>query len=153
MIKFRALRSGYQRITWYILSQTQFILDTVDALNLSKRYERYSGNGRLRSPYKPRMMLKVLLYGYSTGTFSSRKMAGQKVKSTQILNLPRAWRGGLKAKTEKNVTVDARLSSKHPLDGSKMYSDLSASVSAPNGNLGQNGSWFAPQSILSDSLT
>lgn len=52
-----------------------FISDTVDSLNLSKLYERYSGDGRRRSPYEPRMMLKVLLYGYSTGTFSSRKMA------------------------------------------------------------------------------
>lgn len=52
-----------------------FISDTVDNLDLSSFYEPYAGDGRRNSPFEPRMMVKVLLYGYATGTISSRKLA------------------------------------------------------------------------------
>lgn len=52
-----------------------FISDTVDNLDLSAFYEPYDGDGRRNSPFDPRMMVKILLYGYATGTFSSRKLA------------------------------------------------------------------------------
>jgi len=52
-----------------------FISDTVDSLDLGAFYEPYEGDGRRNSPFDPRMMVKVLLYGYATGTFSSRKLA------------------------------------------------------------------------------
>jgi transposase len=52
-----------------------FISDTVDALDLKAFYEPYEGDGRRNSPYEPRMMIKVLLYAYATGTFSSRRIA------------------------------------------------------------------------------
>jgi transposase len=52
-----------------------FLSDTVDALDLKAFYEPYEGDGRRNSPYDPRMMVKLLLYGYATGTFSSRKIA------------------------------------------------------------------------------
>jgi transposase len=52
-----------------------FISDVVEELDLSPFYARYEGDGRRKSPYEPRMMLKVLIYAYATGTFSSRKIA------------------------------------------------------------------------------
>lgn len=52
-----------------------FISDTVDNLDLSAFYEPYEGDGRRNSPFDPRMMVKILLYGYATGTISSRKLA------------------------------------------------------------------------------
>lgn len=52
-----------------------FLSDTVDALDLKLFYEPYAGDGRRNSPYDPRMMVKLLLYGYATGVFSSRKIA------------------------------------------------------------------------------
>lgn len=52
-----------------------FLSDTVDALELKSFYEPYAGDGRRNSPYDPRMMVKLLLYGYATGVFSSRKIA------------------------------------------------------------------------------
>ena len=52
-----------------------FVSDTVDALNLSAFYGCYDGDGRRNCPFDPRMMVKVLVYGYATGTFSSRKLA------------------------------------------------------------------------------
>ena len=51
------------------------VSDLVDALDLSPFYGPYEGDGRRNSPYDPRMMVKVLVYGYATGTFSSRKLA------------------------------------------------------------------------------
>lgn len=52
-----------------------FISDTVDALDLSAFHARYTGGGPRNQPFHPAMMVKVLLYGYATGVFSSRKLA------------------------------------------------------------------------------
>lgn len=52
-----------------------FVSDTIDALDLSRFYAPYEGDGRRNQPYEPSMMLKVLVYAYATGTFSSRKIA------------------------------------------------------------------------------
>lgn len=54
-----------------------FVSDTVDALDVSAFYERYEGDGRRNQPFEPRMMIKLLVYGYATGTFSSRKIAAK----------------------------------------------------------------------------
>ena len=51
-----------------------FINDTVDTLDLSAFYARYEGGGSRNQPFHPAMMVKVLVYGYATGVFSSRKM-------------------------------------------------------------------------------
>lgn len=52
-----------------------FISETVDRLDLSAFYRPYEGDGRRNSPFDPRMMVKILLYGYATGVRSSRKIA------------------------------------------------------------------------------
>jgi len=52
-----------------------FISDVVEELDLSAFHAPYEGDGRRKMPYDPRMMLKVLIYGYATGVFSSRKLA------------------------------------------------------------------------------
>jgi transposase len=52
-----------------------FISDTVDALDLGAFYVRYAGGGARNQPFHPSMMVKVLVYGYATGVFSSRKIA------------------------------------------------------------------------------
>ena len=49
--------------------------DLVDGLDLTAFYAPYEGDGRRKSPYEPRMMLKLLIYGYATGVVSSRGMA------------------------------------------------------------------------------
>ena len=51
-----------------------FIGDTVDALDLKAFYARYEGGGARNQPFHPAMMVKVLVYGYATGVFSSRKI-------------------------------------------------------------------------------
>lgn len=52
-----------------------FIGDAVEALDLSAFYARYEGDGRRAQPFEPRMMVKVLVYAYASGVFSSRKIA------------------------------------------------------------------------------
>jgi transposase len=47
----------------------------VDALDLSAFHARYASGGPRNQPFYPAMMVKVLLYGYATGVFSSRKLA------------------------------------------------------------------------------
>ena len=54
-----------------------FISDTVDSLNLSAFHARYAGGGSRNQPFHPAMMVKVLVYAYATGVFSSRKIAGK----------------------------------------------------------------------------
>ena len=55
----------------------RFISETVDELDLSALFKKYRQreDGRGRIAYHPRMMLKVLIYAYSEGIFSSRKIA------------------------------------------------------------------------------
>jgi transposase len=50
----------------------RFIISVVAQLDLSKIYGQYSDRGGM--PYAPEMLLGLLLYGYATGTFSSRKL-------------------------------------------------------------------------------
>ena len=52
-----------------------FVSDLVDQLDFSAITGRYQGEERGGPPYHPRMMVKVLLYGYCTGVASSRRIA------------------------------------------------------------------------------
>jgi transposase len=51
-----------------------FVSDVVDQLDLSAIESVYEQEERGQPPYHPRMMTKVLLYGYCVGVFSSRRM-------------------------------------------------------------------------------
>lgn len=51
------------------------VSDLVDALDLNAFYAPYEGDGRRNAPYEPSMMVKVLIYAYATGVFSSRAIA------------------------------------------------------------------------------
>ena len=53
----------------------EHVSDLVDGLDLSVCYERHEGDGRRKSPYEPRLMLKDLICGYATGVCSSRGLA------------------------------------------------------------------------------
>lgn len=50
----------------------RFIVDIVSQLDLSSLRSAYAGRGSL--PYDPAMLLSLILYGYATGVFSSRKL-------------------------------------------------------------------------------
>jgi len=50
----------------------RFIVEVIDQLDLCKLTRRYSGSGS--AAYHPAIMLALLVYGYASGTFSSRKI-------------------------------------------------------------------------------
>jgi len=53
----------------------RFLLDVVSALDLSAIYASYAEkDGRGQAAYAPEMMVRLLLYGYARGVYSSRKM-------------------------------------------------------------------------------
>jgi transposase len=57
-----------------------FISEVVDEMDLSAFYEPLEqGDPRGKQPFHPAMMLKILIYAYATGTFSSRRIA-QKIE-------------------------------------------------------------------------
>lgn len=51
-----------------------FVSDLIDQLDLSLIESHYEREERGYPPYHPRMMTKVLVYGYCVGVFSSRKL-------------------------------------------------------------------------------
>jgi len=51
-----------------------FVADVVDQLDLSAIHAVYEKEMRGQPPYDPRMMTKVLIYGYCVGVFSSRRI-------------------------------------------------------------------------------
>jgi transposase len=51
-----------------------FVSDVVDQLDLSAIHAVYGEEKRGQPPYDPRMMTKLLVYGYCTGVFSSRRI-------------------------------------------------------------------------------
>lgn len=54
-----------------------FVADSVDQLDLTAWYARYEQreDGRGQLAYEPRLMVKLLIYAYAVGIFSSRKIA------------------------------------------------------------------------------
>lgn len=50
----------------------RYVVDVVEGLDLSELERAYAGRGS--NAYPPAMLLSLLIYGYATGTFSSRKI-------------------------------------------------------------------------------
>ena len=52
-----------------------FVDELVEEMDLHSFYAPYLGDGRRNRPYDPAMMVRVLIYAYASGIFSSRKIA------------------------------------------------------------------------------
>jgi len=61
----------------------RFVSEVVDSLDLTAIEDTYDEE-RGYPPYHPRMMVKLLLYGYCTGVYSSRKIARQLEDSVAV---------------------------------------------------------------------
>jgi transposase len=71
MSRFRPI----DRDTDYLLPEShlaRYIVDVVEGLDLSELEHAYAGRGS--AAYHPALLLSLLIYGYATGTFSSRKI-------------------------------------------------------------------------------
>ena len=51
-----------------------FVSDLVDQLDLAPMHAEYGEERRGQPPYDPRMMTKLLVYGYCVGVYSSRNI-------------------------------------------------------------------------------
>lgn len=60
----------------------RFVVEIVDQLDISALEGAYTGSGS--HAYHPRMMLALLFYCYTTGTFSSRKMEAATYESVPV---------------------------------------------------------------------
>ena len=80
------------------------ISDLVDGLDLTAFYAPYEGDGRRNAPYEPRMMVKVLLYAYATGVFSSR---GDREEAGRGRRVPGAGGRQLSRSTGRSASFDA----------------------------------------------
>lgn len=67
----------------------RFVVDLVAELDFSPFYARYRACGG--RPYAPEMLFGLLLYGYCTGVFSSRKIERATVESLPFRYLAGAW--------------------------------------------------------------
>ena len=77
--QFRLIPQDYKSFLWE--GHELIILEEIiNELDLTEIIESYSNHSRWTSAYDPRMLLKVLFYGYMNQTFSSRKIAN-KLKS------------------------------------------------------------------------
>lgn len=52
-----------------------FVSELVEGLDLSEILKSYGGPARGTVPYNPKMLTAILIYGYCTGVFSSRRIA------------------------------------------------------------------------------
>jgi transposase len=66
---------------------SHFVSDTVDQLDLEPILSWYRSRKQGNLPYHPAMMLKVLVYCYCTGTFSSRRIAKALEDSVPVRSL------------------------------------------------------------------
>jgi transposase len=50
----------------------RFVVEVIEGLDISALEKAYAGRGS--TAYHPAMLLSLLIYGYATGVFSSRKI-------------------------------------------------------------------------------
>src|ERR1035437_9559136 len=66
----------------------RFLVDVVDALDLGAIYDSYEEkDGRGQAAYDPAMMVRVLLYGYCTGSYSSRQIEAETYEDLGVRHL------------------------------------------------------------------
>ena len=64
----------------------RFVVEVIEGLDLRAMSGSYRGSGS--ASYHPRMLLGILVYGYATGVFSSRKLERASYNSVAFLSTP-----------------------------------------------------------------
>src|SRR6187200_3038237 len=114
----RRSRTGSPKGIWRTSSATP-----VDTLDLGALHARYDKDGPRNQPFHPAMMVKVLVYGYATGVFSSRKIARKLheqvvrlAREMGLVRLARAPATGLHGSRRDDSHRDLTLVAKSSLD-------------------------------------
>jgi transposase len=81
--------------------------EMVENLNLKKFYDLTPGAGN--PAYDPRLMLKVLFFGYATGVFSSRKLQQQCQENLAFIHLSRGARPKFRAICEFRIRQQTQI--------------------------------------------
>ena len=76
----------------------RFVVDIIEQLDLSAMTDQYRGAGP--AAYHPALLLALLVYGYATGTYSSRRIEAATYDSVAFRYLERAARRARNAVTE-----------------------------------------------------
>lgn len=77
--QFSLIPQDYRSFLWEG-HEVMILEEIINELDLSKMIQSYSNSRLWTTAYDPRMLLKILFYGYMNQTFSSRKIA-KKLKS------------------------------------------------------------------------
>ncbi len=119
------------------------VSDLVDGLDLTAFYAPYEGDGRRNAPYEPRMMVKVLLYGYATGVFSSQGTARKLEEDVafQVLGVGNFPSHSFKGMFVKVVRVAREMGlasfGKLSRDGTKVRANASKRKAMSDGRMGE----------------
>src|SRR5260370_20338609 len=76
------------------------VSDVVDELDLSVIESVYEEEDRGQPPYHPRMMTKILVYGYCVGVFSSRRIQKRLAEDVAVRLLAAGNRPGFRATSD-----------------------------------------------------
>ena len=68
----------------------RFVVEVIDGLDLSAMVKSYRGSGS--AGYHPALLLGLLVYGYTTGVFSSRKLERATYDSVAFRFIAAVWR-------------------------------------------------------------
>ncbi|MCW5977902.1 MAG: transposase [Bryobacteraceae bacterium] len=71
-----------------------FVSDVVEQLDLSAIHAHYGDEKRGQPPYDPLLMTKLLVYGYCTGVFSSRRIQKRIQEDIRVQDLGGGQRAG-----------------------------------------------------------
>ncbi len=109
----------------------RFVVDSVALLDLSALYARYGSRGG--EPYAPKVLLALILYGYATGVFSSRKIERAAYESVPFRfiagnrHLPARPQGVVRASAPAAQEAGVLTLGTISLDGTKIHADASKS--------------------------
>src|SRR5712691_10232303 len=105
---------------------THFVSDVVDQLDLRAIESVYEEDERGQPPYHPRMMTKILIYGYCVGVFSSRKIQKKLVEDLGFRKLHlQALQGLFDQVLQITLRAGAMKLGRVVLDGSKVKANAS----------------------------
>ena len=68
-----------------------FVSDVIDNRDLAAMDAVYGDEQRGQPPYDPRMLTKVLVYGYCVGVYSSRRLERRLAEDVEILKRATAF--------------------------------------------------------------
>ena len=122
----------------------RFVVEVIDGLDVSAMCRAYRGSGS--ASYHPRLLLAVLVYGYATGVFSSRKLERATLR---LRGLP-LHRGERSSRSRHHCCVPAAFSEG---DRGAVCAGSAAGARDGHAEAGHGGGWTARRSTPTPAST